>query len=133
MTDQQPGMVPYLGYEDANKALEFLSRAFGFKETQVFRDDAGAVIHAEMTFNGGVIMLGTGPDKQRVEADRHGPADRGVYCVVEDVDAHFAQAQTAGATIVYGPQDTEFGTRRYRVMDPEGYEWSFGTYAPKTS
>ena len=30
----------------------------------------------------------------------------------------------------YGPEDADFGTRRYRALDPEGYEWSFGTYSP---
>lgn len=59
------------------------------------------------------------------------PAGTGIYCVVEDVDAHHDRARTAGAAIVYPPEDTEFGTRRYRAQDPEGYEWSFGTYAPQ--
>ena len=50
--------------------------------------------------------------------------------MVDDVDAHHARAKSAGARVVYGPEDTDFGTRRYRALDPEGYEWSFGTYAP---
>jgi uncharacterized glyoxalase superfamily protein PhnB len=28
------------------------------------------------------------------------------------------------------PEDTEFGTHRYRVLDPEGYKWSFRSYRP---
>jgi len=49
--------------------------------------------------------------------------------VVDDVDAHHGRG-SAGARIVYGPEDTDFGTRRYRALDPEGYEWGFGTYSP---
>jgi hypothetical protein len=56
---------------------------------------------------------------------------QGVY--VEDIDAHFERAQAAGARVVYPPEDTEWGTRRYRVLDPEGYEWSFGNYQPGTA
>ncbi len=133
MTGSPPGMVPYLGYEDANRAIAFLTSAFGFDESVVYRDDGGAVVHAELTFNGGVVMIGTGADTQRVDTRDHPPAGRGVYCVVEDVEALFARAEAAGARVVWAPHDTEFGTRRCRVMDPEGYEWSFGTYAPKTT
>ena len=58
---------------------------------------------------------------------------QGLYVYVEDVDAHFAQARAGGARLVYPPEDTEWGTRRYRVLDPEGYEWSFGSYRPETA
>jgi hypothetical protein len=27
---------------------------------------------------------------------------------------------------MYSPEETESRTRRYRVLDPEGYKWSFG-------
>lgn len=36
----------------------------------------------------------------------------------------------AGAKVVWEPHDTEFGTRRYRVLDLEGHEWNFGNYRP---
>jgi len=52
--------------------------------------------------------------------------------MVEDVDSHFETARNAGVDIVYPPEDTGFGTRRYRARDLEGYEWSFGSYQPKT-
>lgn len=49
------------------------------------------------------------------------------------MDAHYERAGAAGAEIVYPPEDTEFGTRRYRARDVDGYEWSFGTYRPTTA
>jgi uncharacterized glyoxalase superfamily protein PhnB len=117
------GFVPYFGYRDAAGALEFLASAFGFEAVTDWRGDDGSVAHAEMRFGeGAVLMLGSGP---------HGdPTGVGVYAVVEDVDAHHARAAAAGAEIVYPPEDTEWGTRRYRCRDPEGYEWSFGSYVP---
>jgi uncharacterized glyoxalase superfamily protein PhnB len=57
---------------------------------------------------------------------------QGIYAYVEDVDAHFARARAGGARVVYPPEDTGWGTRRYRVLDPEGYEWGFGSYRPDT-
>jgi uncharacterized glyoxalase superfamily protein PhnB len=56
-----------------------------------------------------------------------------IYVYIEDVDAHFAQAQAGGALIVYPPEDSEWWTRRYRVLGSEGYEWSFGSYRPGTT
>jgi uncharacterized glyoxalase superfamily protein PhnB len=55
---------------------------------------------------------------------------QGVYLVVDDVDAAFARSVDAGASVVFAPEETEWGTRRARVLDPEGYEWSVGTYRP---
>ena len=118
-----PSIVPYFTYADPHAAMDFLERAFGLTRVQSYDGEDGALVHAEMAHGSGVVMLGTG------EATHGSP---GVYVVVEDVDAHHARAVEAGAEIVYPPEDTEFGTRRYRARDPEGHEWSFGTYAPST-
>jgi uncharacterized glyoxalase superfamily protein PhnB len=118
-----PSIVPYLTYADPHAAMDFLERAFGLTRVQAMAGEDGALVHAEMAHGTGVIMLGQG------EAAHGSP---GIYLVVEDVDAHHARAVEAGADIVYPPEDTEFGTRRYRARDAEGHEWSFGTYAPAT-
>ena len=118
-----PTIVPYLSYKDGRAAIAFLEKAFGFKVVQAHDDESGALLHAELSYGDGVIMMGT--------ADlSHGSP--GIYVVVEDVPAHFEQASAAGAKIVYGPEKTEWGTERYRCTDPEGHEWTFGTYAPST-
>ncbi len=118
-----PTIIPYLSYEDGPAALDFLERAFGFRRNFAQIGDDGTLLHAEMAIGDGVIMIGT-------EARPKGSP--GIYVVVEDVEAHHAQAMDAGATLVYGPEETEWGTKRYRVTDPEGHEWSFGSYAPST-
>ncbi len=46
------------------------------------------------------------------------------------VDAWYSQARAAGGRGVIPPEDTEWGTRRARVLDPRGKEWSAGTYQP---
>jgi uncharacterized glyoxalase superfamily protein PhnB len=125
-------IVPYFVYRDGAAALDFLEEAFGLRRTTDYRDDDGVVMHAEMAHGGCAIMLGTATDDQRAEEPWDQPAGRGIYLVVDDVDAHHARAREAGAQIVYPPEDTEFGTRRYRAKDLDGYEWSFGTYRPST-
>lgn len=54
-----PQVVPYLLYEDAGAAMDWLIRAFGFTERARDRQSDGTVRHGELlTGNGGVIMLG---------------------------------------------------------------------------
>jgi len=121
----RPSIVPYFSYRDAKAAMDFLASAFGFETVQAIDGEDGRLVHGEMRFGDGMIMLGS------VEA-RPATGSPGVYLVVADVDAHYERARAAGAEIVYPPEDTEFGTRRYRARDPEGHEWSFGTYQPQT-
>lgn len=116
-------IVPYFSYVDARAAIDFLERAFGLPRLQAFDGPDGRIMHAELGYGDGVVMLGS------VDAPV-AKASPGTYLVVEDVDAHHVRAREAGAEIVYPPEDTEFGTRRYRARDPEGHEWSFGSYAP---
>jgi len=48
----------------------------------------------------------------------------------DDVDAVYTRALAAGTTVLLEPESTEWGTRRSRVLDPEGHEWTFRTYEP---
>jgi PhnB protein len=117
-------VTPYLLYEDVGAALEWLSRAFGFRERLRFEDDSGAITHAEMEVDGGEIMLGhPGPDYRSPK--RLGQTTQLVHVQVDDVDAHFETAKQAGAEIVSQPEDQPYGDRRYDVKDPEGHLWSF--------
>lgn len=51
-----------------------------------------------------------------------------VHVVVEDPDALCERARAAGAAIVRGPEDTDYGSRMVVATDPEGNTWSFGTW-----
>ena len=52
---------------------------------------------------------------------------------VDDVDAHYARAKRAGATILEEPTDQFYGDRRYRAADPEGHHWCFATHVRDVS
>jgi uncharacterized glyoxalase superfamily protein PhnB len=123
-----PSIVPYLSYRDADAALRFLEDAFGFEVVVRWDDDQGAVQHAEVVWAGSTVMLGTGEHPAADVIDRS--TGHGVYLVVDDVDDHYERSVASGAMVVFPPEDTAWGTRRYRVLDPEGYEWSFGSYRP---
>jgi uncharacterized glyoxalase superfamily protein PhnB len=46
---------------------------------------------------------------------------------VPDVDAHHERAVAAGADVLYGPRDQDYGQREYGVRDPEGHLWWIAT------
>ena len=120
--NQTPNVYPFLRYADADAALEWLGRAFGFEEVEVHRGGDGEtapIVHAEIALGPGIVMFGQGD-----------PADRGIYVAVDDADAHYEQAKAAGAEIVREIEDTDYGSREYTARDPEGNVWSFGTYRP---
>ena len=118
-----------LRYRDATAAIDWLQRAFGFEAREVHKGSSGRVQHAELAYGGNLIMLGEAGDGSdgRLEED-FGP--QWLYVVVEDPDAHHERAVAAGAQIVRGMRDEEYGSRGYTARDPEGNVWSFGTYRP---
>jgi uncharacterized glyoxalase superfamily protein PhnB len=126
-------VIPFLGYEDPRTAIDWLVEAFGFEASAVHEGENGQVVHAELRFGDGMVMLGRpGPSYGLKTAKELGAVNQGVYSIVDDgVDAHFERAVAAGAEVVMGPHDTDYGSREYMVRDPEGNLWSFGTYRPK--
>jgi uncharacterized glyoxalase superfamily protein PhnB len=126
MPSQGPTISPSLRYRDPAAALDFLERAFGFERVADHRDDDGGVVHAEIRYGNGLVMIGTSRD------DAYGPhAGQGwAYVVVDDPDAHFARAKEAGVEILRELEDQDYGSRDYSARDPEGNVWSFGTYQP---
>ena len=132
-----PTVVPMMAYEDAGAALEWLSRAFGFRERTRMAGPDGRIGHAEMEIGDGVIMLASptpdyeGPRHHAESCDRARKwlavpyVIDGLHVFVDDVDAHFARAKEAGATILSEPEDQDYGERVYRVEDLEGHRWMF--------
>lgn len=122
---------PALSYRDAPAAIEWLERAFGFETTMNTPGPDGTIAHAELSFGGGIIMLGTAVDNRgkRTSGGVH-PVNKGIYVYVKDPDAHYTRAKAAGAEIERELNDTDYGSREYSARDPERHVWSFGTYRP---
>ena len=120
-------IVPMLNYADAPAAIDFLVRAFGFRERRVYAMKDGRIGHAELALGGNVVMLASVfPEMDQTTPIRAGGWYSQVFCYVDDVDAHHAQARAAGARIAAAPEDRFHGERHYRAEDPEGHRWIFG-------
>lgn len=138
MAEGYPGVIPMISYEDGVAALEWLARAFGFRERASERMlwPDGRLAHGEMQTDEGLVMLATptpdyqGPRRHRegCEAARRWSAVPwvvdGVLVYVRDLDTHYAAARAAGAVLLSEIEDTPEG-RRYRAEDLEGHRWAF--------
>jgi uncharacterized glyoxalase superfamily protein PhnB len=133
-------IIPMIAYEDAAGAIEFLERAFGFRERKAMRftDADGRISHAELALGDEIVMLATpAADYESPRRHREHCAEArawssvpyvidGVLVEIDGVDAHFAHAKAAGANVLSQPEDVpEAGIRHYRVEDIEGHRWMF--------
>jgi uncharacterized glyoxalase superfamily protein PhnB len=132
-------LIPFLGYEDAAAAIDWLCAAFGATEKADARsaDAAGRVLHAELDIEGSTIFLSTPTgyvgslrhrttcETERQIHDNPWVID-GLWVEVDDVDIHHARAADAGATIVRGLDEPGIGYRIYTAEDLEGHRWMFG-------
>ena len=127
-------IFPFLRYEDAPAAFEWLHRAFGFEKQMLVPGPKGTIAHAQLRYGASVLMIGTAEDDfmNMKTPKAAGGTTQGIYVHVDDIDAHHDRAKAAGAEIIMELEDTEYGAREYAARDPEGHLWSFGTYGPET-
>jgi uncharacterized glyoxalase superfamily protein PhnB len=135
MAESRSTIIPALRYRNAPAAMEWLTKVLGFARHAVYENPDGTIAHAELTLNGGMIMLGSTKDDdygRRFRSPREaGEVEtRSAYVVVADADLVYGRAQEAGAKFLRPIEDMHYGSREFTVMDPEGHSWSVGTYDP---
>lgn len=128
MADRRAPLMSAICYQDPRAAIDFLERAFGFELFMLIEDKEGALVHSEMRFGDGVVMVGS-----EWSADHKSPKSisgkntQTVHIqIAEDVDAHCQRARAAGAEILMEPATQFYGDRTYRCRDPEGHIWTVG-------
>lgn len=135
---QWPPISSAIFYEDAAAAIDWLCSAFGFEVRLKIEGEGGRVEHSELTFGGGLVMIGSAAgstasgDRAHCRSPRSlGGANTQALCLyVDDVDAHCERARAAGATVVREPHTDDYGeehgaNRSYEAVDLEGHHWWF--------
>jgi len=125
-------ILPHVIYQNVAGALAWLTATFGFTEHYRYGVSGGAVSGAQMHLGDAWIMLksaqGAGASPAQV-----GHRTQSLTVFVEDVDAHFDRAKSAGAKIVEDLHETVYGERQYGVEDIEGHHWLFSQHARDVS
>ena len=114
-------ITPYLVVENPGRLIDFLTRAFGARETERIAQPDGSIMHAEVRIGDSAVMMGGA-------GSQHPAKLAGLYLYVEDVDAAYAKALQAGATSITAPADQFYGDRSAGVTDPAGNTWWIATH-----
>jgi uncharacterized glyoxalase superfamily protein PhnB len=122
-------------YRDAAAAIEWLCNTFGFEQRAAYPGEDGQIMHAELTFGNGMIMLGTkrteGFGQYLKQPDEIGGCEtQAPYLVVNDADVIYQRAKAAGAEILMDIETKGYGGRGFTCRDLEGHIWSIGTFDP---
>ena len=127
-------LFPYLHVQDAARAIEFYTRAFGARETLRLTEPSSRIGHAELDFGGMTLMLAD----EFPEYGIRGPQAIGgtsitIHLHVDDADAVIRRAAEAGATIEQEPRDQFYGERSGCLRDPFGHRWNVGHHIEEVS
>jgi PhnB protein len=122
-------ITPYLTFRDAEKAIEFYQQAFGAVEHVRLPDDEGKMSHAEIRIQGVPIFLSDEyPGIDVLSPETVGGTPVMLVLDVDDVDAVFNQALSAGAVQTRPLQDSFGGALRTgKLVDPFGHHWMITT------
>jgi len=137
MKENRACIIPTMRYKNARKAIDWLCNAFGFEKHLIVEGENNTISHAQLTYGNSMIMLGSENENEygkmvKTPENLQGNNTQASYIVVENIDEHYEKAVTAGAKILIGIKDEEYGGRGYTCKDPEGYIWNFGSYNPWT-
>ena len=120
-------VTPYLMVRNAAKAIAFYRDAFGADEVMRFEDPPGRIAHAEVKIGDSHVMLAD-ENEGFVGPQTLGGAGVSLMLYVTDVDATFARAVSAGATVRRPVADQFYGDRVGGIEDPFGYRWFIATH-----
>lgn len=119
-------VTPILTYEDCKAALDWYVKALGAEELSRNLGPDGKIIHSEFRVGNSRIMAhdammgGKGPKE-------FGGSPAALWLFVEDCDAVFNRAISAGAAVVRPLENQFWGDRCGTLKDPHGYAWTVST------
>jgi uncharacterized glyoxalase superfamily protein PhnB len=124
-----------MSYRDAPAAIEWLCKVFGFKKHAIYPGPDDTIAHSELTFGGGMIMIGSWQNNAqhqfvKLPEDVGGAGTHSINLIVKDADEVCERARAAGAEILFDIEDKPYGGRGFTCRDPEGHIWHVGTYDP---
>lgn len=133
-----PRIASSVYYRDPARAIDWLCRAFGFEIRLKVEGDDGRIVHSELEFGEGLVMVGgegswaSLPGREFAKSPRSlgGANSQSLMVYVDDVEAHCVRARAEGAVILHEPTTSDYGPeywsdRGYACEDVEGHIWYF--------
>ncbi len=122
-------LTPHMIVRNAEQAIEFYQKAFGAQLLGKMLTPDGKVMHALLKVGDSMLMLNDEfPEWGALSPLSSGGSGVTLHVYLENVDAAFAQAVSAGATVKMPVMDQFWGDRYGIVTDPYGHQWSLATH-----
>ena len=122
-------VLPHIEYRSLKEAVVWLSKAFGFVEHYRY---GNPVSGAQMSAGNAWIMVRQARREDATPKEL-GFGTHSLTVFIEDIEAHFQRAKSAGATIVEDLHETEYGELQYGAEDVDGHHWLFSRHARDVS
>ena len=121
--------TPYLTIKNAARALDFYKKAFGAQEVARMDAPDGKVAHAEIKVGDSMIMIAEEmPGSGNRSPESLGGTTASIFLYVDNADAIFDRAVSAGAQVETALADMFWGDRYGRLKDPYGHSWGVATH-----
>jgi PhnB protein len=122
-------ITPHIVVRDAERAVDWYSRALGAEERERIPLPGGKLMSVELAFGESTVMLAD----EFPEAGILSPLSVGGTSVVlnistDDVDSLWQRALDAGAEVLQPLQDAFWGERHGQITDPFGHRWGFAQH-----
>ena len=119
-------ITPALTLDNAAQTIDWYKKAFGAEEVYRSAGPDGKIMHAELKIgNSRLMMNDVMMGAKSPQAVGGSPMSLWIY--VDNSDAVFKQAVSAGATVQVPLEDQFWGDRAGAVSDPAGYTWWIAT------
>jgi len=121
-------VLPHVVYQNVADAIDWLTRTFGFREHYRYGEPGRPISGAQVHLGNAWIMLKRAPDGSKSPAQL-GYGTQSLTVFVDDVEAHFQRAKSAGAKTLEDLHETVYGELQYAAEDLDGHHWLFSRHA----
>jgi uncharacterized glyoxalase superfamily protein PhnB len=122
-------VLPHIHYRDLPQAIAWPSKTFGFVEHCHYGNPvSGAQLRAGKAW----VMVRQARREDAIPKEL-GFGTQSLTVFIDDIEAHFQRAKSAGAAIVEDLHETEYGELQYGAEDLDGHHWLFSRHARDVS
>lgn len=122
-------ITPHLICAGAADAIEFYKKAFGAVEVGRLPGPQGKILHAMVRIGDSMLMLvDEFPEWNALGAKALKGSPVTIHLYVDNADAFFERAISAGAKVTMPLDDAFWGDRYGKLEDPFGHQWSVATH-----
>jgi PhnB protein len=126
-------ITPYLTCKSSAQAIDFYKSVFGAKEIMRMVGPDGKIGHAEIQVGDSRVMLADEFPGMSCAPTPGATNPSALFLYLENVDATFNRAVSAGAKVDMPLANQFWGDRYGKLTDPFGHQWSLAQHVEDVS